>query len=645
MIDATELYASAYRAGLAPEPELTVDAWADANRYLSPGEANEHGKYETSRTPYLRDIMRALSIGETSRTHVVMKGAQLGLTQLAINWIGYIIEHTPAPILFYLPTRELAQQTSETRIDPMFEGTPVLRDRVPAARSRDKRNTTFKKEFVGGSLLMRGANSAAAFRNVSARFLILDDLDGWPGEVGTEGDPVTLIRKRALTYPNMKELDISTPTIRDLSRIERGYLAGDQRRYFIPCPFCGHKDFLTWTGYRDFAAKRDPGHHRIEWPEDRPEAAAMTCGRCGKRVEEDYKNTMLEGGEWRPLAPGPGRDPSWHISGLYAPYGWGSWGDAATEWTRAQGNPLQLKGFINTTLAETYEDRAQGAEAEPLLERLERYPAPVPDGVGVLVAGVDVQGDRLEVLVKGYGAAFESWLIAWEAFAGDPNRDDVWFEVDEFLKKPWKHASGRELRVECAAVDSNYLAEKVYSFCSTRRHRRVYAVRGINMVGRPIIDRPGRNNPYRMPVYGVCTDTAKLQIFARLHIPLPEAGKPAPGCMHFPDAAWVNAEYFAQLTAEKGLWKYVKGKGSVRVWTKTRERNEALDLEVYALAALHIRGASVIANLANRAARFSERMPAGAVPAAPVAAGQSRVPAVRSAIPGRQRGWVKGWRR
>lgn len=640
MIEAGALYTTAYRAGLAPEPELTVDAWADANRYLSPGEANEHGKYMTSRTPYLREIMQALSIGQTTENHAVMKGAQLGLTQVAINWIGYIIEHTPAPILFYLPTRDLAKQTSETRIDPMFDGTRVLRDRVSAARSRDKRNTTFRKAFTNGSLLMRGANSAAAFRNVSARFLILDDLDGWPGEVGTEGDPVTLIEKRALTYPNRKFLKISSPTTRGLSRIETEYLAGDQRRYLIPCPHCGYPDFLTWTGYRDFVARKDPGHHRIEWAGDEPETAAMICGHCSKRVEEDHKPTMLERGKWQPLAAGPGRDPSWHISGLYAPLGWGSWAGAVREWIKAQGNPLQLKAFINTTLAETYEDRGQGAEAETLSDRVELYPAEVPEGVGILVASVDVQGDRLEVLVKGYGAGQESWLIAWQHFPGDPARDPLWFEVAEFLRKPWTHASGRELHVECTAVDAQYLSEQVYQFCSTRRRQRIFAVRGTKQVGRPIIDRPSRNNPYRTPVYGICTDTAKLLIFARLQIPLPLEGQRAPGAMHFPVAPWANAEYFAQLTAEKGIWKYVKGKGSVRIWRKTRERNEALDLEVYCLAALSILGPVVNANLSRRAEYFS-------TPSEPkLPGGEERPGRPRSREPRRPRKrWLDSWGR
>jgi len=188
--------------------------------------------------------------------------------------------------------------------------------------------------------------------------------------------------------------------------------------------------------------------------------------------------------------------------------------------------------------------------------------------------------------------------------------------------------------VECTAVDSQYLAEKVYQFCSVRRHRKIYAVRGINLVWRPIIERPSRNNPYRTPVYGVCTDTAKLQIFARLQIPMPPDGQRAPGCMHFPDASWVDAEYFAQLTAEKGIWKYVKGKGSVRVWRKIRERNEALDLEVYSLAALHVLGPMVIGSLRDRVEEL--RRPLNAASVEPREADARK--------PRRRVGWVDKWR-
>ena len=642
MTDVDRLYREAFATGCAPEPEITVDVWADANRILSPGEANEHGPYRTARTPFFREIMRLLSVIADVRRITVMKSAQIGVTQVAVNWIGYLIEHAPAPILFYLPTREVAQQVSETRIDPLFENTASLRGRVPAPRSRDKRNTTFRKAFLGGSLLMRGANSAAAFRNISARFLVLDDVDGWPGEVGDEGDPVALIRKRAATFPNSIELGISSPTTRGLSRIEAEYQAGDQRRYFIPCPHCGHMDFLTWSGFRDHVAKRDPGHHRIEWEPDRPETAHMVCGSCSARIEEESKPWMLERGEWRALEPGPGRHPSFHISGLYSPLGWYSWKTAADEWLKAQKNPLQLKVFVNTVLAETYEERGAGAEKETILDRLEHYPAEVPDGVGILDAAVDVHADRLELKVKGWGADLESWLIHWEAFPGDPARDEVWRAMGEVLLRSWKHESGRELVIECTAVDSQFHTEAVYQFCKAWRHRRVFAIRGGNVSGLPIIPgRPSRKNAARIPVYTVCTDTAKEQIYARLQIPRPEEPGPEPGYMHFPDYPWVDAEYAAQLTAEKGQWRYVKGKGTVRQWVKRKgqERNEALDLEVYCLVALHILGPRVITDLGRRAAKYSERPPAGS--AAP-AAGPAVPAAPRRRRPG---GWVGSWRR
>lgn len=642
MIDVERLYAEAFGAGLRPEPEITVDAWADANRILSPGEANEHGRYQTARVPMLREPMQLLSAHETCESVTVMKGAQIGVTQLAVNWVGYIIEHTPAPILFFLPTREVAQQVSQTRVDPMFENTVSLRDRVSPNRSRDKRNTTFRKAYLGGELLMRGANSAAAFRNISARFIVGDDLDGWPGEVGNEGDPVELIQKRAVTYPNRKFLWISSPTYRGLSRIESLYNDGDQRRYFIRCPHCQHPDFLTWSGYRDHVARRDSGHHRIEWPDGHPEAAAMVCGGCGGRVPEEAKPGLFESGKWEALAPGPGRQPSFHLSGLYSPLGWASWAKQAEKFLQSKANPLQLKVFVNTDLAESYEERGQGAEPEALLDRLEQYLAQVPDGVGILVAAIDVQAERLEILVKGYGAGFESWLIHWEAIAGDPKRDEVWFQADELLRRTWKHASGRELRIECVAVDSNPHAEEVYRFCAARRGRHVYPVRGGTLTGRPIVERPSRNNPYRVPLYTLCTDTAKEQIYARLHIAIPAEG-PAPGAMHFPDEPWVDEEYAAQLAAEKGVWKYVKGKGNVRKWIKRRERNEALDLEVYCLAALHIRGRGVINGLARRAARYSKRLAAAEAPGP--AAGPAPVAPVRAPRAPRPPGWVRGWRR
>jgi phage terminase large subunit GpA-like protein len=257
--------------------------------------------------------------------------------------------------------------------------------------------------------------------------------------------------------------------------------------------------------------------------------------------------------------------------------------------------------------------------------------------VGVLVAAVDVQADRLECKVKGFGAAEESWLIALTQFHGDPARNQVWFELDQFLRTEFAHASGQKLRIECTAVDSGgHHTDEVYRFCRAHAAQRVFAVRGGNLSGKPLVDRPTTNNAYRTKLFTLCVDTGKETVFARLRI-----GTSGPGYMHMPE--WIDAEYVAQLTAEKALRKYVKGRGSVRQWVKIRERNEALDLEVYCLAALYILGPQVIRAMPARATRLAARVSTGGANNAPES--DSPLPSSGRAPTPSRSAWVRGWRR
>ena len=94
------------------------------------------------------------------------------------------------------PTVELAKRFSRQRIDPLLEETPALRERVAPARARDSGNTMLSKEFPGGILVLTGANSAVGLRSMTARFLFLDEVDAYPGDVEGEGDPIALAEKR-----------------------------------------------------------------------------------------------------------------------------------------------------------------------------------------------------------------------------------------------------------------------------------------------------------------------------------------------------------------------------------------------------------------------------------------------------------------
>ena len=587
---AEHVYFEGFLRGMAPEPTLSVSEWADTYRVLSSTASAEPGQWRTSRTPYLREIMDCLSPLYPAQRIVVQAGAQIGKTECGNNWIGYVIHRSPGPMLMVQPTVEVAKRVSKQRIAPMIEATPVLRERVAESRSRDSGNTVQVKEFDGGLLIITGANSGAGLRSMPIRFLFMDEVDEYPGDVDGQGDPVLLAEKRTANFTRRKILLTSTPTIKGLSRIEREFLASDQRRYFIPCPVCGHMDFLTW---------RDLGHHRIEWAEGRPETAHMVCSGCGAQVDERHKTEMLERGEWRPTVAGDVNTVGFHLSGLYSPLGWKSWAECATEFLAAKDDPFKLKTWINTVLGETWEERGDSVEAGSLMARLEHYPAEVPNGVGVLVAAVDVQADRLEAVVKGYGAGEESWLIAFTQIHGDPAREHVWFDLDKFLRQEFTHESGQKMRVEITVVDSGGAhTEQVYRYARARLGRRVFPIKGGSLTGRPLVERPSMHNRYRVKLFVLCVDTGKDAVMSRLLIQ-----SRGPGFVHLPE--WVDEEYVAQLTAEKAVRKYVKGRGAVREWVKLRERNEALDLEVYSLAALYIGGPVLVRSLAERGARFA----------------------------------------
>ncbi len=341
-----DLCASAFGESLAPEPLLTVSAWADQYRLLSSTASAEPGRWRTDRTPYLREIMDCLSPSHPAERVVVMKGAQIGGTECGNNWIGYVIHRAPGPMLMVQPTVETAKRVSKQRIAPMIDSTPVLRARVAEARARDSGNTVHVKEFEGGLLIITGANSAAGLRSMPIRFLFMDEVDEYPGDVDGQGDPVALAEKRTTTFSRRKIFLVSTPTIKGLSRIEREFLASDQRRYFLACPICAHPDYLTW---------RDAAHHRLEWDEGRPETAHMVCGKCGELVEERHKTGMLMGGEWRATAEGDSRTVGFHLSALYSPLGWKSWEECVAEFLLVKEDPFRLKTWVNTVLGETWE--------------------------------------------------------------------------------------------------------------------------------------------------------------------------------------------------------------------------------------------------------------------------------------------------
>lgn len=576
MNDGALIYREAFTAGLTPDPDYTVSSWADANRMLSQKASAEPGRWRTERTPYLREIMDCLSPSSPVQRIAFMAGAQVGKSETGNNWLGFVIHHAPGPMLLVQPTVDTAKRFSKQRLAPMIEETPILRERIADNKSRDASNSMMAKEFQGGVLIITGANSATGLRSMPVRYLFLDEIDAYPLDVDGEGDPIQLAEKRTTTFSRRKVYMCSTPTVKDVSRIEREYLQSDQRKYFVPCPHCGHMQWLRWG--------------QIKWSDDDPHTAAYACEDCGALIEERHKTDMLNAGEWRATTTGDGRTAGFHLSSLYSPLGWKSWSDIVAEFMQAKGDAALLKTFVNTVLGETWEEEyATKLGADDLKNRVEFYtPGVAPARALAITCAVDVQDNRLAVKLVGWGRDEEGWIIDHMEIYGDPGQAKVWQQLDEVILKPVAHELAQPVKVMATAIDSggHYTAE-VYAYCRDRKAHNVFAIKGQSQRGKAPIGKPtkvdlnwkGRTIKSGAEVYPVGSDTIKSTIFARLKLNVP-----GPGYLHF--HAELPGDYFDQLTAEKQITRYVKG-FPVREWVKkSGARNEALDVMVYNYAAL-----------------------------------------------------------
>lgn len=582
-------FALALYDGLRPDPDHTVTTWAEANVILSSASAAEPGPYRVSRTPYARKIQDSLSPHYPVNRVVFIKGTQIGGTQIGLNAIGFYIAHSPCPIMFIQKTVDAVKRVSKQRIAPMIAESAALREKVADARSRDSGNTMLQKDFPGGTLIMTGANSAVGLRSMPARFLFPDEVDSYEAEAEDEGDPIKLAERRTQTFGHRRKIFlVSTPTTKGRSRIESEYLASDQQMYHVPCPHCGEHQVLKFDN--------------LKWTWGDPASVHYICEHNGCVIQESSKEWMLEekcearpdGAEWIPAFP-ERAVAGFHLNSLYSPPGWMSWTEIAAEFEEAQadikiGKHEKMKTFRNTILAETWEDRGDAPDWQRLYDRREDWPTgEVPAGAMVLATGVDVQGDRIEASVWGWGEGFESWLIEHRVFLGAVNTLKAWTELAEFInQRTWRHESGHLLRIEAALVDSGAYTTEVYNWVRTQDPAVVFASKGmqdgknVSWRGADMDDSSSGRKFGGRKVMNVATSSVKTEFYRQLRLerPTEESGAPYPfGYVHLSKA--IGEDGCRQLVSEVRDPK--TGKWSV----KQGERNEWLDCRVYARAAAY----------------------------------------------------------
>lgn len=599
-IDAGQLVDELLREFLRPPLAMPCSDWADAYRQIAKGP--EKGRWRTMRTPYLREPMDCTDPENPVQKVVMQFATQLGKSEVLYNAVFKRIHLDPVDMMMVQPTLQDSKDHSRQRFTPTVRAMPYVGERLPDVRSRDETNTWQTKEIRGGAtLFFAGANSARSLASKPLGFAVCDEVDGYPLDVDGEGDPIALVWERMSNFPTRKLLLCSTPTLRDFSRIEGEYLASDRRRFWVPCPHCGAEQVLVWG---------DASEHGIKWlktatGQPRAETAVYICISCGAAIEERHKTTMLHGGRWVAEMPGAQRGlvAGFHLNKLYSPVGWKSWAMLVEDWCKAQdaarsGDVSRLKTFINTSLAETWEEQGDRLAHHELQRRAGEFPLrQLQRDVYVCTMGVDTQGDRLEAYVWAWGRGLERQLVDRAIFYGDPSLAEneigsPWAALTEYRRTPILHKSGKPAPVLAVFVDSGgHHTQAVYTYARAHQHAHVYAIKGASVQGKAILGKPsdmdvnwlGNRVKRGVKLWPIGTDSAKAEIYGRLRVT-----EPGPGYVHL--SRHLPPEVFEQLTAERLVTRYIKGRARLE-WVKPNgKRNEALDCAVYALAAAHYVG-------------------------------------------------------
>ena len=581
MADGYQLVMDASARGLEPDPNLTVDAWADRFMVIPKATgSNEAGPYRTSRTPHAREVMRVLSDDHPCKRVVVMGASQMLKTQVGLNWFAASVHQSPSNFLWLVPTGKLHKRAA-ARIDKTIAAVPQLRERVAKPHSRDSNNNNDIKEYVGGALYIATAGAAANLSELSVRRVLFDEIDRAKENVGGEGDPTELAETRQTTFErNRKTYYPSSPTIEGESPIATLFRRGTQREALAECIHCGHAQALDF-----FKLIRSADGQRALYP----------CEECGGLHEEGDKPRMFARGLWSDGLEGDGETESFHISAMFLPYGWIPWVSLMRQYDQAKakledGSEEAMIVFYNTRLAQCWERTKETTRYDELMARAGGYSlGQVPAGGLVLTAAIDTQAHRLELKVMAWGEGMEAWIVDYQVIHGSPAEVETWQRADELLKGRYRHAGGQMLNISAAFVDSGGSnTQDVYNFVAPLKRRKVFPVKGHSRPNRPILSgKPtpvdinwrGKTEKKGADLWLVGPDTAKDYLQARWK------RTEGPGAIHFP--ADLPESYYKGLTAEYRTYGYKRGR-KVSWWEQKKgEANEPLDLTVYNLGAAY----------------------------------------------------------
>lgn len=558
-----------------PKDVLSVCEWADRYRFMSGEYAARPGKYMSDFAPYQREPMEACT-EQGVGSLVLMWASQTGKTEVIMNILGYFIQREPCPILLVQPTLELAEAFAKERLVPTIRDTPTLKDVMGDPYRKSSDNTMTFKSFPGGNLAIVGSNSPAGLAGRPRRLVVQDEVDRFPSSSGSEGDPCSLADRRTESFYNALLVKTSTPTIKGLSRIEAEYNKSDQRLWHVKTPCCGVEIVLKWN--------------HVKWEDGKPETAHIECPECKARINDTQRTEMVLAGRWIPTNPNAIRGHrGYHLNGINSVFPAkkqydGRLHQMVVEFLSAYAGGFETrKTWVNTFLGETYEIDAEAADTDALTKRRESMASPFNKGILLLTSSTDVQKDRLEVTIVGWGVGYESWIVSHHRLWGDTLQDEVWDDLEKLLKSEIEIEGQGPRAIDMSLIDSGYNTQKVYEFVRRKGNSRIWPIKGSDSPTHEIFKVSirafrKRNNAPKLMTIG--TIKSKMNVINRLKVL-----EPGPNYVHIPTGNGVDNEWVDQLAAEKVVIEYRRGFPFPK-FTKVRERNEALDLMAYNYAAV-----------------------------------------------------------
>ena len=545
---------------LKQPPLVSVLEWANQYRVLDTTSSKEVGQFNVERTPYMLEIYEQITKGSTKQVTLMM-AAQLAKSELIINIILRYAHLEPCPMLIVQPTDEMARSFSKERLQPAITHS-VLSNIIKDPNKKDSGNTVTHKMFPGGFIALVGANSPAKLAARPIRNIFLDEVDRYPKSAGNEGSPILLAKKRTSTFDDItKHIITGTPTLKGSSEIEDEYNNSSQAEWYIPCPNCKKEQTYNWG--------------QIKFEQDGTNIR-MVCSHCGKEFrEKEWKRNNSKTGKWIHKFPEKTFNLGYRLSALASPFR--SWESIVQEWLEIKGDVEKLKAFINTVLAETFEEEYKGKlDAKKLIKRTREKYSYIPDKVLLLTAGVDIQDGWIAIEIVGWGAGYESWGIAYYTLTGNMNQSDIWNRLDEILNREFSYKNGDKLKIYSACIDTGgHYTQNVYDFVSPRQAiRRIIGIKGLGGENVPVNNGFRRTKNNEIDLLSVGSNALKDIVISRLDARVNEEGY-----CHFNGEVGFgyNLEYFKSLTAEIKVQENKKV-----VWKKIQTRNEGFDCRCYA---------------------------------------------------------------